>query len=353
MVDIKDKMKCIEMSASGMNSKQIFNEYYSPRYPDVMYESFARSLRKWKNRMYADTSTLVAGTYPSFEAHGATVQVNSMGEVVQAWVKQHSSSVDMSELISVIKENTPHVLRTPKHHDNNGSNMLEIPLYDMHFPMSQYEEEMDSLISIITKYQYDEINIIIGQDLFHNDDFRGRTSSGRSIERVDMIQAWQMAEEFWYNIIYYALDNANRVNLIYSKGNHDESLAWAFIQRLEALFPDLNVDDTMKQRKCIYWKGCFIGITHGYTKKNADAKSLRSQFTIEYPKEYAESKVREIHTGHLHREEASDLYGVTVRRLSTSVPTDEWSEDEGYVGAHKRFMIFEWSPSKLECIHFI
>lgn len=351
MIELADKLKCLEMSASGSTSREIFNNYYSERYPTTKYESFKRALTKWKSKEYADTDTLKSGTYPNFEAHGATVQVSKTGEVVQAWIKQHSSSVNMEQLVEVIKKNTIPVLVEPK--KVSGINMLEIPLYDMHFPMSDYEDTMESLIYIITKTHYDEINIIIGQDLFHNDDFRGRTSSGRAIEKVDMIEAWKMAEIFWYNIIRYALEYASKVNLIYSKGNHDEALAWAFVQRLECMFPEMNVDDSLKQRKCIHWKNCFIGITHGHTKKNSDAKSLRSQFTIEYPVEFAKSKVREIHTGHLHHEESQDIYGVTVRRLSSAVPTDDWSENEGYVGAHKRFMVFEYDSDNLVSIHFV
>jgi len=352
MIDIKDKIYCLELLTSGKTTRQIYEEFYKSKYASCTYETFRRALRKWRDKLYADPMTLQYGTYPNFEAYGATVQVNRDGEVVQAWVRQHSSSVNMDELTTFIKENTHPTLIDTKI-DKSSRRMLEIPLYDMHFPSSSYRDTLEELITIIDRCHYDEINLIIGQDLFHNDDFRGRTSSGRSIEKVDMVLAWRMAESFWYNVIYHALKHANRVNLIYSKGNHDESLAWAFVQRLECMFPNLHVDDSLKQRKCISWYGCFIGITHGYTKKNNDPKSLRSIFTVEYPQEFASAKVREIHTGHLHHEEASDLYGVTVRRLSTSVPTDEWSENEGYVGAHKRFMIFEWVPNKLQSIHFI
>lgn len=347
-----EKIESLRMISNGATTREVYDKYISSNHPDLSYESFARALRYWKkNPTLADELTLHRGTYPNFEAHGATVQVNSAGEVVQAWIKQHGSTFNMEELIVAIKENTQPVLVTRK--TKQSPNMLEIPLYDMHFPLSDYKESLETLIYLITRYHYDEINLIIGQDLFHNDDFRGRTSSGRVIEKLDMIEAWKLAEEFWYNVIHYSLDYANRVNLIYSKGNHDETLAWAFIKRLEALFPDVNVDDTLKQRKCIHWRRCFIGLTHGQTKKNSDPNGLRSQFTIEFPQEFANSDVREIHAGHLHHEEAKDLYGVNIRRLSTAAPTDEWSDNEGYVGAHKRFMVFEWNPSELNSIHFI
>lgn len=346
-----DKIECVRLSKIGLNSKEVYDRYYHKKYPTTSYESFKRTLRRWKNRYCADTTTLVAGTYPDFRAHNATVQVNSSGDIVQAWIKQREESIDWERLVDTIKESTtPEYIEVDR--EERGEGMLEIPIFDMHFPLSDYENELNEILCIIDKKNYEDIYLVIGQDLFHNDDFRGRTSSGRVIERVDMVDAWNLADRFWYNIVAHSLEHADHVHIIYSKGNHDESLGWAFIQRLKALFPQVDVDDSMKARKCIYWKGCFIGLTHGYSKKNNDAKTLRSIFTIEYPQEFAKSKVREIHAGHLHHEQAGDIQGITVRRLSTAVPTDEWSDDEGYVGSHKRFMIFEWEPNKLKSIHF-
>ena len=40
-------------------------------------------------------------------------------------------------------------------------------------------------------------------------------------------------------------------------------------------------------------------------------------------------------------------------RLSRNGETDQWSEDEGFVGAHKRFMIFEWMPGRLKAVYYI
>ena len=69
--------------------------------------------------------------------------------------------------------------------------------------------------------------------------------------------------------------------------------------------------------------------------------------------EFASATVREVHAGHLHHEGEGDLYGVMVRRLSSGVPTDEWSDNEGYIGAHKRFQVFEYAPGKLRAIYYV
>ena len=345
------KRRCVAAANSGMTVRQVFEDVFYPEHQQMKFESFRRRLQYWKNAAQGDTETLCAGTYEGFTAHDATVQVNKDGQIVQAWIKQALDDGQWDELIRAIHENKDPVRIEPAN-DQCSEAMLEISLYDMHFPFSDHHETAEQLIELVQRKRWEEINIIIGQDLFHNDDMRGRTASGRPIEKVDIAFAWQLARDFWFNVIDNAIAYSKKVNIIYSVGNHDESLAWAFVQLLKDHYPQLNVDDSLKQRKCISWKNCFIGVTHGDYTKNAPV-DFRGQFTIEFPHEFATSTVREIHSGHLHHEREADIYGVMVRRLSRSGVTDKWSEDEGYVGAHKRFMVFEWKPGKLSDIHYL
>jgi len=230
--------------------------------------------------------------------------------------------------------------------------MLEIPLFDQHFPQNDHIETFIGIAPIVESQQWEEINIIIGQDMLHNDDFRGRTSSGRPIEQVDMAKGWELAKIFYASLIRSCLQHTNRLKITYSKGNHDESMSWAFVQMLKAMFPQAEFDDSMRQRKCIWWRECFIGITHGAYKKSS-LTDLRGQFSIQFATEFASAKVREIHAGHLHREEERDIYGVMCRRLSHSGIEDEWTDDEGLIGAAKRLMVFRWKPGSLGAIYYI
>jgi hypothetical protein len=93
-------------------------------------------------------------------------------------------------------------------------------------------------------------------------------------------------------------------------------------------------------------------VTHGNSKR-ATAKNLAHIFAITFPKEFANADVREVHSGHLHCEGEADVFGVMMRRLSTGGKVDNWSDSEDFVGAHRRFMIFEWDLNKLNSIHYI
>ena len=345
------KQRCVELKRNGMTSREIYNRVFSQEHDGMAYETFKVKLKRWQKTVFADEDTLKSGTYPGFIAHGATVQVNNKGEIVQAWIKEHADDSQMAALLDYIRENTePRYVAIP-----NGEiqpEMLEIPLFDQHFPLKDHKESLVELMRIANSRMWDEINVVIGQDLLHNDDMRGRTSSGRPIEKTDMALAWELARDFYANLLEACIESANTVNVVYSKGNHDESMSWAFVQMLKAMYPQIHFDDSMRQRKCIAWRDCFIGITHGAYKRSSN-DDLRGQFTIQFPVEFATAKVREIHAGHLHREEEKDVYGVMCRRLAQNGAEDEWGDDEGLIGANKRFMAFRWKPGRLAGIDYV
>ena len=331
---------------------EIYNEIFKDEHPGMGFETFRHKIRKWEKMSFADEKTLGAGTYPGFTAHGATVQVNGRGEVVQAWIKEHSDENPISELIEAIRTHTTPIEIERVGDAQSEPEMLEIPLFDQHFPLDDHIGVFVELSHIIESKNWEEINIIIGQDLFHNDDMRGRTSSGRPIEKVDMVKAWELARIFFTSVLKLCIEHGQTVKVIFSKGNHDESMAWAFVQMLKAMFPQAEFNDSFDQRKCISWRNCFIGITHGHMKKSS-MTDLRGQFTIQFPIEFAAATVREIHSGHLHHEEEKDIYGVMVRRLARNGTDDSWSDDEGFAGANKRFMIFRWKPGRLAGIDYV
>jgi len=347
MIDLELKERCVA-SLQEMSTREVYDTIFLPEYGHRMsYESFKRSMRKWKHK--ASIETLNAGTYPQFTAHGATVQVDGSGKITQAWIKQ-SRDIDWDSIREVITADLPKSEITPT--AVSGSTMLEIPLFDMHFGVASfvtYADALADILGIVQEKQYDEIHILIGQDVLHNNDLRGHTAKGTPIEKVDFVKAWADAWRFFRVLIDASIEHSPKVCLHYSKGNHDECSGWCFYKALEAVYPQCESDDSLAPRKCIFWKGCFIGYGHcEYTSKSA---LLFQNFVLDFPREFADAKVREIHSGHLHRESVDE--GIMVRRLPSGVPTDEWSSNNGYTGAHKRFQIFEWATDRLKAIYYI
>lgn len=348
------KARCVELLRSGMTMREIYTGHFVCEHEGMSYETFRRKLRSWKNRQFAESDTLNAGTYEGFAAHSATVQVAADGSITQAWIKQSAAETDWDGIIAAIREASSEYTTAPES-ISGGEGMLEIPLFDMHFGVSSYTDYCATaarISALLRSRRWEQVNFIIGQDLIHNNDMRGHTAKGTPIEAVDIPSAWSDAQRFYFPLIELAMGHCADVRLWYSKGNHDECVSWCFMEMLRQRYPTLEIDDSFKARKCILWRECFVGFVHGDGTK-ARGQDLRGQFTIGFPLEFAGAKVREIHAGHLHNEQDGDLYGVMVRRLASAVPCDGWSDDEGYVGAHKRFQVFEYAPARLAAVHYV
>ena len=353
MITAEIKRKCVELNKQGTSYKTLYNEYIKPN-GDMSFRSFSRRMAEWKRKFAADAELLESANLSyKFTPHASTVQVNARGEVIQAWIKQHTES-RLEELLEALRDNTPVIQVCPTKHDQ-ADGMLEIPLFDMHFGIADleyYRDTLGEILAIIKGKPWDKIIILVGQDLFHNDSIvNGITSKGTPIEKVSLKQAVYDAKTFYFNIIDAAIESANEVKVMYSPGNHDKTVGWLFVQILLERYGKEIVDDSLAERKAVWWNGCFIGITHG-NKKTDTAQGLRGKFTIEFPALFATAKVREIHTGHLHNESCKDEYGVQVRRMSTGNKDDEWTITEGYK-SQKRFMLFEWMPNKLKAIYYV
>lgn len=344
------------MRAEGKSIKEIYDTYFkrATKSP-ASYNSFKTMMYRWTPKVWPDDTTLQYGTYEGFVAHDATVQVTKSGEIIQAWIKQKATDFDPEDFIDAIKEHIEPYKYEPRPTDD-CSRMLEIPLFDMHWGvafMDYYEPVLCEILSVIRSRKWDRIVIPFGQDFFHNDSITdGRTTKGTVIEKVDMIRAVNEGRQFIYAIIDESLKQAKTVDVFYTPGNHDRSIAWMFMQILRERYGDSIVDDSMAYRKAIVYGKNSIMFTHGDSKQ-ATAKNLAHIFPISFPEEFSNTNIREVHAGHLHHEAEADIYGVMVRRLSSGGAIDDWTNQQDFVGSHRRFMLFEWTLDRLGSIHYI
>lgn len=354
-IPIDVKKRCCELRENGLAYKDIYDQEIRSIGCAIPLTSFKSRLREWLKESFPDDTTLEAGTYKGFTAHDATVQVSATGEIIQAWIKQKADEIDVYEFFDAIRGSVEPYDYKPKDFEQS-SHMLEIPLFDMHWGISfmdHYKPVLDELIELMHSRSWDKIVIPFGQDFFHNDSIvNGVTTKGTQIEKVDMTRAVREGKQFMFALIDNALACSNEVKVLYSPGNHDRSISWMFIQvLLERYGPDV-VDDSLEYRKVISYGKNSIMVTHGDSKQ-ATPKNLAHVFPIAFAEEFANSNIREVHAGHLHHETDTDVFGVMVRRLSSAGKLSEWSDKGDFIGAHKRFMVFDWGLDKLKSIHYI
>lgn len=354
-VPLELKQKCCEMYDKGSTIREVYNYYKTQVENPPTFESFKVMLCRWRKKHFADSETLDKGTYKGFTAHDATVQVSGSGAIVQAWIKQKADEIDPEEFINAL-HGAVEPYEYSKEERPDSTDMLEIPLFDMHWGvafMDYYTPVLDEILRLITSQRWAKIVIPFGQDFFHNDSIvNGQTTKGTNIEKVDMVRAVKEAQRFMYTLIDTSIANANEVSVMYSAGNHDRSISWMFMQVLLERYGSDIVDDSLAFRKVFTYGKNAIMVTHGDSKR-ATPHNLAPIFSVSFAEEFAKAAVREVHAGHLHSETDTDVFGVMVRRLSTGNKTDEWTDKEDYVGTHKRFMLFDWGPKKLKSIHYI
>lgn len=355
-IPIKVKRECCRLRDAGMTARDIYNDYFVKMVEQPQsLDSFKRSLNRWRGTTFPDDTTLTCGTYEGFTAHNATVQVSKTGEIVQAWIKQKADEFDPEDFLAAIRDVVEPYEHKPAPHVSSNR-MLEIPLFDMHWGIADfnyYEPVLRDILDLIQSKHWDRIVIPIGQDLFHNDSIvNPTTTKGTMVDKVDMTKAVKDARIFMTAIIDSAIGYANEVRVMYTPGNHDRSICWMFMQVLLERYGTEIVDDSMQYRKIFTYGKNSIMVTHGDSKQ-ATVKGLAHIFPISYPEEFAQANVREVHAGHLHHEGEGDIYGIMIRRLSTRAKVDDWSDRQDFIGAHRRFMVFEWDSESLRSIHYI
>ena len=170
MIPYDVKRKCVDLANKGKRYGEIYDEHIKP-YDTMSFRSFCRRMAEWKSKVVNDNETLEAANLAfKFAPHASTVQVNGKGEVIQAWIKQHTES-RIEELLEAIKDNTPIAQIKPRVIDG-AEGMLEIPLFDMHFGIADlefYRNSLEEILGIIHSKRWAKIIIPVGQDLFHND----------------------------------------------------------------------------------------------------------------------------------------------------------------------------------------
>ena len=239
-------------------------------------------------------------------------------------VKPKKNGFDYEGFIKKLQEGTTKAIPYEKAKLELAEQMLVIPLFDMHFGIADleyYKETMMKIDAQITSKRWSKIVFIIGQDAFHNDNFKGTTTSGTIIDKVDTAQAWEDAFTFYKHLINLASAHSDDVQCTFSSGNHDETVGWCFVKTLEVYFRDfknISFDSTMAPRKAITWKNVFIGTAH--TDKGSNR--IIQGFMAEFGKQIAQANIVEILGGHVHHEKSLDSYGVVVRNLAARAKTD-------------------------------
>lgn len=178
--------------------------------------------------------------------------------------------------------------------------------------------------------------VILGLgDLLHADGYDNATPKSKNALDVDgrYPRVLDVAVDLIRETVRQALEKHEQVLLRILPGNHDPESTVGVNLALRLFYesdPRVTVDASASPFWWWRWGVNLLGATHGDGAKMPDLPLIMA--TSVKPDDWAVSKVREIHTGHIHSETKRDIRGIIVESHRTPIPPDSWHHRMGYGG---------------------
>jgi hypothetical protein len=218
--------------------------------------------------------------------------------------------------------------------------------YDVKIAVATFERALEGLIARTSGYNVEEILLLAGNDLFNSDTPENETTAGTA---VSCDGRFHKTFHHVRNMMVKAVERLRqiaKVHILIVPGNHDRQTAYHLGDSLECYFHDdsqVQVTNTPATRKYVTWGKCLLGFCHGDEGNRASYPQLMA---AENPVAWGQTQFREIHTGHYHKQQLEESFGVRVRILSALCPPDDWHSAQGYIGALRQAEAFVWSKTE-------
>ena len=225
--------------------------------------------------------------------------------------------------------------------------------YDSDIAESLYIEAIEDLIAKTYCIGFDEILLVVGNDLLNTDNSENTTTAGTPQDcDTRHLKMFRRVRLMLQKVIERLILCAPKVVVLICPGNHDRSSCFALGEALDAWFhrtPEVEIITTPKLRKFYRFGKVLLGFTHGNEEK---ADKLPMIMAVEEPELWGETKFREIHTGHFHQKKSTSFVGVgehngvVVRILPSLCAPEAWHVAKGYVGNVRSAEAYVWDSEE-------
>lgn len=220
----------------------------------------------------------------------------------------------------------------------NNDMYAVLPLYDMHFGFADSAEYFDKIEEVVAELQVrpvKELLIILGGDYLHSETADGITSSGTSIDSIDLMQSVTDATNFITAITRATAAYAGNVKVIAIDGNHDQTSSQIMYHTLNAMGVDIEYTGEFAS----YQLGNVPVVMYhgGGVKKNR----LRDTDYLKFIKaEMPDVLIQSLQTGndihwfqghyHTTTEKTDSLY---IHQVPAITKTSGWEKSNGFLGS--------------------
>lgn len=233
----------------------------------------------------------------------------------------------------------------------NNNMYAVLPLYDMHFGFansSEYFDKIDEVVDELKVRPVKELLIILGGDYLHSETAEGITSSGTSIDSIDLMQAVTDATNFITAITGATSEYAGKVKVIAIDGNHDRTSSQIMYHTLNAMGVDIEYTGEFAS----YQLGNVPVVMYhgGGVKKNR----LRDTDYLKFIKaEMPDVLIQSLQTGndihwfqghyHTTTEKTDSLY---IHQVPAITKTSGWEKSNGFLGSINGMKMYYFDENK-------
>lgn len=217
--------------------------------------------------------------------------------------------------------------------------------YNLEIAKRLYKLTVNDLLGklkIISGLKFESIVLPFGQDFFHYDTKDRKTTKGTQVESDGPF--YKMFDA-GLDLMIWTVEQCRQlapVEILYVPGNHDWTLAYFAVAALGKYYEQIDgvtVDLSPAPRKYKRFGINLIGWSHG-----KEGKRIQHLMQQEQPEDWGRTQIREWHLGDLHHEEAEEIGGVIIRRMSSITAVDSWHAEKGY-RATRKAEAFVWDKA--------
>jgi len=222
---------------------------------------------------------------------------------------------------------------------------------DLSIIEKQFIDATDANLNKIAMFNPSLIYYVIGNDLMHTENIMAETPKGKNhLDTGDT--RFQKGAEGCLKSLIISVDRASQVaplELLWIPGNHDYHASWWLSVCLKMRYENhkhIKIDNGPSPKKARLWGDLLVGWIHdGSSGRENRAINMLPQF---WPKEWGESRYRELHTGHKHKTEVTKFKpvftvgGAVIRQCAGLTTLDFWHADNLWTDAVPACESFLW-----------
>lgn len=221
-----------------------------------------------------------------------------------------------------------------------------------------FNTAFSEIVAGLEAAQPEKIVYPLGNDLYHTNDFTGKTKRGTQLEALaEPYEAYQVITEVAVDTVK-RLSEIAPVEVLLIHGNHDYDLVHTLGVALELLFkdnPNVTIDSSRMARKYLRYGNTLLGFAHGDKQKRkiAEIPLMMAQENAANG-DWGASKFRQFYCGDLHHNftvrspSTMDYIGVAVKFMRSCGGNDTWHYDSGYIGVTKEMSFDLWTKDRGE-----